>query len=74
MALLSGTFAYILWHKAEKSIEVGEVSLFSYLFPVFGTPLSVLWLKESISLPFVIVALVIAFGVIVAEYKKKRYN
>lgn len=74
MALLSGSLAYFLWHKAEKTIEVSEVGLFAYLYPVFGTPLSVLWLKEKITLPFVIGSLIIAFGVILAEVKKRRYN
>jgi drug/metabolite transporter (DMT)-like permease len=74
MAILSGTLAYILWHKAEKSIEISEVGLFAYLYPIFGVPLSILWLGEKISLPFIIGAVVIAFGVFLAEWKKKRYN
>jgi drug/metabolite transporter (DMT)-like permease len=74
MAVLSGTLAYILWHRAEKSIEISEVGLFAYLYPVFGTPLSVIWLGEKISLPFVIGTVIIALGVFLAEWKKKRYN
>lgn len=74
MALISGTLAYILWHKAQKTIEVGEVGLFAYLYPVFGTPLAIVWLKEKISVPFLIGATIIAVGVAVAEYKKSRYN
>jgi len=74
MALLSGTLAYILWHKAEKTIEVGEVGLFAYLYPVFGTPLSVFWLGEKITTPFIIGAVVIAIGVVIAEYKKKSVS
>lgn len=74
MAALSGTLCYYLWHKAEKSIEVSEVSLFAYLYPVFGTPLSVIWLKEKITTTFIIGSIVIAIGVILAEWKKKRYN
>src|SRR5258708_6597924 len=73
MALISGTLAYFLWHKAEKMIEVGEVSIFAYLYPIFGTPLSVLWLKEKITPPFIIGVIVIAIGVIIAEWKKRRY-
>jgi drug/metabolite transporter (DMT)-like permease len=74
MAILSGTLAYTLWHRAEKSIEIGEVGIFAYLYPLFGTPLSVLWLKESITLPFIIGSVIIAVGVFLAEWKKKRYN
>lgn len=69
MALASGTLAYYLWHKAQKTIEIGEVGLFAYLYPVFGTPLSVLWLHEKITTPFIIGALIIAIGVLIAEYK-----
>lgn len=72
MAVLSGTFAYILWHKAEKSIEVSEVGLFAYLYPIFGLPLSVLWLKESVSPVFIIGAVVITIGVALANIKRKN--
>ncbi len=74
MALISGTLGYTLWHKAVKTIEIGEAGLFAYLYPVFGTPLAVFWLKEKITLPFLVGALVILIGVLIAEYKKKRYN
>lgn len=74
MAVLSGTLAYYLWHKAEKTIEISEVNLVAYLYPIFGTPLSVFWLKEKITPPFIIGAVVIACGVILAEWKKRRYN
>lgn len=72
MALISGTLAYTLWHKAQKSIEVGEAGLFTYLTPVFGAPLAVIWLGESLSLPFIIGAVVIGLGVAIAEYKKPQ--
>jgi len=72
MALASGTLAYFLWHKAEKTIEVGEVNLLAYLYPIFGAPLAVLWLKEKIDAPFIVGCVVIAIGVFLAEYKKQR--
>lgn len=74
MALLSGNLAYTLWHKAQKTIEVGEVSVFGYLYPIVTTPLAVIFLKEKISTPFIVGAIIIAMGVAVAEYKKSRYN
>lgn len=74
MALLSGTLAYFLWHKAEKSIEVGEANLIAYLYPIFGAPLSILWLKEKINTPFIIGGVIIIIGVALAEWKKRRYN
>lgn len=72
MAAISGTLAYILWHRAEKSIEVSEVGLFAYLYPIFGVPLSLLWLGERVTLPFVIGCIVIATGVFLAEWKKTK--
>jgi drug/metabolite transporter (DMT)-like permease len=74
MAVLSGSLGYFLWHKAEKSIEISEVNLIAYLYPIFGTPLSVFWLGEKITPPFIIGAMVIAIGVFLAEWKKRRYN
>lgn len=72
MAILSGTLAYYLWHKAEKSIEISEAGIFAYLYPIFGPPLSVIFLKEKIT-PILIIGMVtIAIGVIVAEVKKPK--
>lgn len=72
MAILSGTLAYTLWHKAEKMIEVGEVGLIAYTYPIFSTPIAVIWLGEKITLPFIVGAVVIATGVLIAELKPKK--
>lgn len=72
MALLSGTLAYWLWHRAQKTIEIGEGGLFAYLYPLFAAPLAVFWLGEKITTPFIIGAVIITIGVIIAEYKKSR--
>lgn len=74
LAILSGTIAYILWMKAQKTIEVSEASIFTYLNPIFATPLAVIWLHEKITPFFILGAIVITVGVIIAEWKKKRYN
>ncbi len=71
MALLSGTVAYYLYIRGQKSIEVSEATLFSYLQPVFAVPLAVFWLGESITATFIVGAILIATGIIIAEYKKK---
>lgn len=71
MALISGNLAYTLWVKAQKTIEVSEAALFAYLYPIFSTPLAVLWLKENITSTFIIGALLITTGVIIAEYRPK---
>jgi len=74
MALLSGSLAYYLANRAQKTIEIGEASLFSYLYPIFSTPLAVIWLGEKITPLFLMGAAVIGIGVFIAEVKKKRYN
>lgn len=71
MALFSGTLAYYWWAKAEKTIEIGEVGIFAYLYPLFGTPLAVVWLGEKMTIPFIVGAGIITLGVITAGMKKK---
>lgn len=74
MAVLSGTLAFYLGNKAQKTIEIGEQSLFSYLNPVFALPLAVFWLGEKVTPIYIIGGIIIIIGVAVAEVKKKRYN
>lgn len=72
MALISGTLAYSLWYKSLKSIETSEAGLFSYMYPIFGIPLSILWLKESITPTFIAGSAIVVLGVILAEWKKAK--
>lgn len=72
MAIFSGTIAYTLRNSAVKTIEVSEAALFSYLYPLWAAPLSVLWLKEKITPVFLIGSAIITAGVLLAEYKYKR--
>ncbi len=74
MAVISGSLAFYLSNKAQKSIEIGEQAIFGYMYPVFAAPLAVLWLGEKITPIFVVGAIIIAIGVAIAEMKKKRYN
>lgn len=74
MALFSGSLAYYLYQKAQKTIEVGEAALFSYLYPIFSAPLAVFWLGERVTPVFILGGAIIAIGVAIAEIKKKRYN
>lgn len=74
MAVISGTIAFYLSNKAQKSIEIGEASLFSYLLPIFSLPLAVLWLGEKVTVTYIIGGIIIIIGVVIAELKKKRYN
>ena len=74
MALFSGSLAYYLANKAQKTIEIGEAAVFSYIYPLFSTPLAVAWLGEKITPIFILGAVIIALGVVIAETKKRRYN
>jgi len=72
MAIISGTIAYYLSNRAQKTIEISEAGLFSYLFPIFSTPLAILWLGEKITPMFIIGAVIIIIGVAIAEMKRHR--
>lgn len=72
MALISGNLAFYLSNKAQKTIEIGEQSLFSYLYPIFSLPLAVLWLGEKVTSIHLLGGIVIIIGLIIAEIKKKR--
>lgn len=72
MALLSGTVAYTLWNIGQKTIEIGESSLLTYIYPVITLPLSIFWLHEPITPYLVIGAVVITIGVIIAERKQHK--
>ena len=71
MAFVSGTLAYYLSLRGYKTIEVSEAALFKYLQPLFAVPLAVIWLGESITPIFIIGAIIITIGIVIAEIKKK---
>lgn len=72
MAFVSGTIAYSLWFRAQKSIEISEAGLFAYLDPIFAAPLAILWLGEDVTKSFIVGVVIISVGVLIAEYKKRR--
>lgn len=74
MAIFSGVIAYILYQKAQKTIEASEASIFNYLPPIVTAPVAMLWLHEKLTTPYIIGSAIIAVGVILAEWKKRRYN
>lgn len=69
MAIFSGALAYFLFQRAQKSIETSEANVFTYLMPIFATPLAYFWLHEPITSPFLVGAAVIAAGVTISEIK-----
>jgi drug/metabolite transporter (DMT)-like permease len=72
MALISGALAYFLYQKAQKTIEASEAAVFTYLTPIVTAPVGVLWLHEKLTMPYIIGSVVIAIGVILAEWKKSK--
>lgn len=72
MALISGNLAYILWVRGQKTIEISEASLFSYLNPIFAIPLAILWLGEKVYSSLFIGAIFVVVGVSLAELKRAR--
>ena len=74
MALISGALAYFLYQKGQKSIEVSEANIFSYLSPLFAFPLAYFWLHESPTVYMLIGSAVIALGVLIASLKPHPPN
>lgn len=72
MAFVSGTFGYFLYNTALNIIELGESSIFTYLTVLWGAPLSVLWLGDKLTPQFLLGASVIALGVFIAEWHRKK--
>jgi drug/metabolite transporter (DMT)-like permease len=72
MALLSGTVAYWARSKGQKTIEVGEAALLGYLTPIISSVLAVFILGDRIGMIYVVGAIIILTGVILAETKPKR--
>ncbi|MAG59599.1 hypothetical protein CMO96_02300 [Candidatus Woesebacteria bacterium] len=70
MAIFAGLIAYTAYEVALARIEASEATVFHYLLPIWAAPLAVLWLGEIITPTFLIGALIIAIGVVIAEYRK----
>ncbi len=71
MAIFSSVIAYFTYNYGVSKIEASEATLFTYLQPLFAVPLSVLWLREKITLPFIIGAIFIIGGVSLSEIRKR---
>lgn len=70
MAMLSGLIAYIFFQKGLKNLKASESAIFYYLQPLFGVPISIIFLHEELSLIFAIGAITILCGIYIAEFKK----
>lgn len=67
MSVFSSVIAFTLFLIGVRLIEASEATLFAYLQPIFAAPFALIWLKEKITLPFLIGAFFIGLGVFLAE-------
>jgi drug/metabolite transporter (DMT)-like permease len=72
MGLLGSSLALALLLYGQSKIEASEASLFTYLQPLVYLPLSLLWLRESIS-PYQLLGLfIVVAGVLLAQLRVQR--
>lgn len=72
MAVFSGTIAYILSNIGQKTIELSEAALFAYLNPIFSAIIAITVLGDKLTNPVIIGSVIVFFGVVIAEMKKRR--
>ena len=70
MAIFSGILAYMLFQKGLASLKASESAIFYYIQPLFGIPISMIFLHENISISFIVGAITILVGIYIAEFKK----
>ncbi len=74
MAYLSGTVAYTLTNMAQKTIELSETAIFSYLYPIISAVLAVILLGDKLS-AYTIGGCAVTFaGVFISEFKKSSHK
>jgi len=74
MALFGSVIAYFTYIWGLSKIEASEATVFTYLQPLFAVPLAAIWLKEPLTLPFLIGAILIGVGVFVCESRPKKLS
>lgn len=72
LAVFSGTLAYWLSNKAQKSIEVSEQAVFGYLYPILSAILAVWLLKEPMTPLSYFGAGMTVVGIFIAEVKRRK--
>jgi drug/metabolite transporter (DMT)-like permease len=72
MAVLSGTIAFSLRAKAQKTIGISEAGFMGYLVPILSTLFALIFLSEQMTITFAIGAAFIAIGVYLIEFKKHK--
>jgi len=72
MAIFSSILAYIMYIKAQSVLEVTEVSILSYISPLFSLPASYFILSEVPTISAFIGLSIIFLGITIAESRKSR--
>lgn len=70
VALFASALCFIMWNQATKLIGVVRTNIYVYLTPVFTIIASIIILDESLSLLAFYGAMLVLFGVMIAEYKR----
>lgn len=74
LAVLTGTVGYMLLNIAQKSIEISELAVAMYLYPVISAFFAVIILGDRFTTLTLIGGVITAVGIVIAELKKRRYN
>ena len=74
VGILHTGIAYVLYFTSVKNLEAGKVALFSYLDPIIAIILSVIILKEEMTLLTAIGAVLILLSTLVSEIKFSRFS
>jgi drug/metabolite transporter (DMT)-like permease len=73
LSLLSSV-GFILWNNVMKYNQVGKVSMYLFLVPVFGVMLSSIMLHEALSYLVFIGLIMVTSGIIIVNYQKDKSN
>ena len=74
MSVFSSIVAYFTYVYGLSKIEVSEATLFTYLQPLFAVPVSMAFLHEKLTLPFLSGAILIIIGVFICEQRGKLFS
>lgn len=72
IGIFSSVVAYFAHIYGLTKIEASEAEVFTYLQPFFAVPLSVIFLGEKITLPFLLGAALIATGVYISNFSNRK--
>ncbi|MEH7081056.1 DMT family transporter, partial [Bacillus velezensis] len=73
LSLLSSV-GFILWNNVMKYNQVGKVSMYLFLVPVFGVMLSSFMLHEALSYLVFIGLMMVTAGIIIVNYQRDQKN